>query len=334
MSEHPIFAPSYYADFHCIADKCRHSCCIGWEIDIDEESYVRYQHVPGKIGEKLRHVISGSYDTVSGEDDDASFVETPHLELQGENERCPFLTDRNLCELILTLGEGSLCQICRDHPRFRNFIGDREEIGPGLCCEEAARLILSQTEPFRLLEMTDFSGETASEIDPASRDFLLFRSRLFDIIADRSLPFKDRIGIMFEAIGLPYSPIGLSHWSTLLADLERLDPSWDEEIALLSGNTGIDYSEALDTIVSENLLSYFLFRHLAPALDDGLYGPRVVLPILLTLLLCALGESHRLKEGELTFETQVELARMLSSEIEYSDENITRLLEEIERLYF
>ena len=30
-----IIAPNYYPAFRCIADKCRHSCCIGWEIDID-----------------------------------------------------------------------------------------------------------------------------------------------------------------------------------------------------------------------------------------------------------------------------------------------------------
>ena len=26
--------PSYYKTFQCIADKCEHSCCIGWEIEL------------------------------------------------------------------------------------------------------------------------------------------------------------------------------------------------------------------------------------------------------------------------------------------------------------
>ena len=30
--------PSYYEEFSCIADKCKDNCCIGWEIDIDEET--------------------------------------------------------------------------------------------------------------------------------------------------------------------------------------------------------------------------------------------------------------------------------------------------------
>ena len=32
------FAPNYYPSFRCIADKCRHSCCVGWDVYIDEET--------------------------------------------------------------------------------------------------------------------------------------------------------------------------------------------------------------------------------------------------------------------------------------------------------
>ena len=28
--------PDYYKEFQCIADQCEHSCCIGWEIDVDD----------------------------------------------------------------------------------------------------------------------------------------------------------------------------------------------------------------------------------------------------------------------------------------------------------
>ena len=30
--------PDFYDDFHCLASACRHSCCVGWEIDVDAES--------------------------------------------------------------------------------------------------------------------------------------------------------------------------------------------------------------------------------------------------------------------------------------------------------
>lgn len=32
-----IYAPDYYPAFRCIASKCGHTCCAGWEIDVDAE---------------------------------------------------------------------------------------------------------------------------------------------------------------------------------------------------------------------------------------------------------------------------------------------------------
>lgn len=148
----PVFAPDYYRDFHCIADRCRHSCCIGWEIDIDDASLERFRSVEGPLGEKLRANIDLS--------------PTPHFTLLGEAERCPFLNEKNLCELILSLGEDSICDICRDHPRFRNFYSDRTEIGLGLCCEEAARLLLLQKHPISIVELgSDTVAATAAGVD-------------------------------------------------------------------------------------------------------------------------------------------------------------------------
>ena len=101
-----LIYPAYYEKFKCIADRCHHSCCIGWEIDIDEASLSRYEGVKGDFGKRLQCAIS--YD---GE---------PHFKLK-EGERCPFLNERNLCDMILSLGEDFLCEICASHPRFYNF---------------------------------------------------------------------------------------------------------------------------------------------------------------------------------------------------------------------
>ena len=36
-----ITAPDYYSQFKCIADQCRHTCCVGWEIEVDDEGLER-----------------------------------------------------------------------------------------------------------------------------------------------------------------------------------------------------------------------------------------------------------------------------------------------------
>ena len=140
-----IYAPDYYKSFKCIAEKCRHSCCIGWEIDIDEETYNYYKSLNDSFGERLRKNI----EITDG---------IPHFIL-GENERCPFLNEKNLCDIFSLLGENKLCQICSDHPRYRNFFDTYTEIGLGLCCEEACRLILEKDSKTTLIQIeTDSYG--------------------------------------------------------------------------------------------------------------------------------------------------------------------------------
>ena len=134
--------PSYYKDFRCIAGDCRHSCCIGWEIDVDPDKLQYYLTLPGPLGDRLRANISLEGD--------------PHFILD-DRERCPFLNQNGLCDLILELGQDSLCGICRDHPRFRNELPGRVETGLGLCCEEAARLILET--PLEFVTETVPGGE-------------------------------------------------------------------------------------------------------------------------------------------------------------------------------
>ena len=123
-----VIVPAYYPRFRCLADRCRHNCCIGWEIDIDPETYRQYASVGGDFGKRLRDGILHG--------------EQPCFRLD-TNERCAFLNKQGLCDIILELGGEALCDICTDHPRFRTYIEDDLRLGLGLCCEEACRLALT-----------------------------------------------------------------------------------------------------------------------------------------------------------------------------------------------
>jgi len=48
-----ILQPYYYRDFKCIAGKCRDSCCIGWRVPIDKNSFIKYEQVKGKFANTL-----------------------------------------------------------------------------------------------------------------------------------------------------------------------------------------------------------------------------------------------------------------------------------------
>lgn len=162
-----IYVPDYYPAFRCIASRCRHTCCAGWEIDIDGESLARYDRMSGTFGERLRRCISREG--------------APHFALT-EGGRCPLLNDDNLCALIIHEGEGALCQICRDHPRFRNYYSGRVEMGLGLVCEAAARLILSSPHPLRLVL---WEGDGAEEPTPDERYLFDLRDQWLSAIDER-----------------------------------------------------------------------------------------------------------------------------------------------------
>ena len=49
-----VRVPDNFSEFICIAGDCKDSSSLGWEIDIDEDSYEYYKTLPGEVGERLR----------------------------------------------------------------------------------------------------------------------------------------------------------------------------------------------------------------------------------------------------------------------------------------
>lgn len=285
-----ITVPNYYNQFKCIADRCKHNCCIGWEIDIDKDTYALYQALNGPLAQRLR--------------DSISIIDTPHFILD-EHERCPFLNEKGLCDIITELGEDHLCSICTDHPRFRNVFSSHIEMGLGLCCEAAAALILNQKKKvtFDLLERTTLPEE--------EQRFLEIRDKVFSILQDRSLSIEERINELL--------PSELPHldWKKIFSDLERLDPIWNEKLNNLDITAPIPIERNLPL---EQLAVYFVYRHLSDALRDGRFAERLRFCLLSVKVINSITQANE----ELT-----EIARLYSAEIEYSDENIDILLDRL-----
>lgn len=173
-----IVKPRFYDDFVCIADKCTDNCCIGWEIDIDPAAMERFNNAKGAFGERLRCAI------IHGEQ--PAFANTA-------DERCALLREDGLCELVLNMGEGALCDICALHPRFFGCYNDIEEAGLGLCCEEVCRLLFSDSAPLSFI--CEGSSEPSFENcdEELLHAVLSARERVFAMLRDRSLPLGERL---------------------------------------------------------------------------------------------------------------------------------------------
>ena len=312
-------APNYYPAFRCIADKCRHSCCIGWEIDIDPATREMYRRIPGEFGARLNASI------------DDGEVSSFRL---GEGERCPMLNQNGLCDLITALGEENLCQICADHPRFRNYFADRTEVGLGLCCEEAARLILTREEPMHLITLVD--DGSADELPEEEAALLSLRAELIALIQDASRPIEERLDALLDAVNFA---IPDRNWTEVYRGLERLDPAWDDMLdsispfCLSTAPSGLSdlpwapFGPAFDAkplhTAWSNFAAYMLYRHLPGAMEDDDVPGRAAFCVLSTWVLMALCAA---KPG-CTMADCIEFARMYSAEIEYDEDNIAALLD-------
>ena len=291
--------PDFYSEFQCIADKCAHSCCLGWEIDIDGDTAALYEGLPGELGEELRQKMCREPE--------------PHFCLTAE-ERCPFLNEKGLCRLILGFGEDVLCDICREHPRFYNDFPQRQEAGLGLCCEEATRLLLAGDGPLTLVYDRDETGEGEEP------ELIALRGKLFAILSDFGLPMEERIRRCCRGMDVEPIPFDAACWRDFFLGLERMDEAWTAALLAVGPEVPPLPGDAKHT----RLLQYMIYRYFASAEDREQAGLILQLCVLSLRLLWAMEQSGAKLQ---------ELVRLWSAEIEYSDENIGKIVKAIKSLH-
>lgn len=290
-----LYAPTYYQNFTCIADKCRHSCCIGWEIDVDEDTMQVYNTLTDGYGQVIKNSID--------------MEDTPHFRLC-EGERCPHLDATGLCKIITNLGDGYLCHICREHPRFYNDTNYGKEVGLGMACEEACRLILSSDGYREILEI----GETPGEIEEIDFDACAHREKLYGILSEDSLPYTQRLRLIADTYGVSLSVKSDREWGELLNSLEYLDDSHKALFASYSSDpsTPEKFEKPL-----ERALAYFVYRHATSAWDENEFRAAVGFALFCERLIASVARA----EGIHDLAGLVEVARVVSEELEYSEEN-------------
>ncbi|MBE6912073.1 MAG: hypothetical protein E7473_06080 [Ruminococcaceae bacterium] len=300
-----VLVPNYYKDFRCIADKCRHSCCIGWEIDIDCDTMEFYKGLETPLGKKIRANIS---------DEGA-----PHFIL-GKGERCPFLEESGLCEIIRNMGEAATCDICRDHPRFRNFYENFTEMGIGLCCEEVSRVVLNFEKPF---EMECLGGAEVFETTEEESQMLMLREEVFGILGNRKKSVSQRFNELSEMFAFSLREVFSEEVIKLYLSLERLDEGWTsylERISIEGDMSFLDKPEFAKAF--EQLATYFVFRHFSEGMYDESFRARIKFAISACLVIGAI----TMTEEDASVDTMADIARRFSSEVEYSEDNMENLL--------
>ena len=311
-----IFAPSFYKDFKCLADKCGDSCCIGWEINIDREREVLYARLGGEIGEALRGAVAPSKDGAC-----AHFI-------LGDGGRCPLLTAEGLCRLICLGGEEMLTEICREHPRYYNLYSDIAEVGLGLSCEAAARLVLnSDLNGF----LNRYETDTTAEHDPETPSvgaLLPARDKLFELLCDRGRTAEETLAAIFSELGgrIP-TPEEIR---ALLSELEGLDDGFLEaaaegcEKAEREPESFAKFYADFDAAWGRKILASGIHRHF---LDAALFGSGVGGGAVAAVLSLSVALYLFYSDPSLTEETAVRATVLASKNIEYSEYNVETVID-------
>lgn len=321
--------PAFFDDFKCIASECTDSCCIGWEIDVDDASLVRYNKIDGDFGEEIRNNI------IEADDGSKCFRLC-------EGERCFFLDGNNLCRIILNSGKEALCDICREHPRFYNCFPGVTECGLGLCCEEACRLLLEDNSEFNLVEEND--GEKIvleGKEETAESDLYILLSGLrevfFEILFKNDLNFEEKLVAVLEKTERFCSEkcILRNDYNNIKYYLktEPINEDWTLYINQISSNLDeyLKAEKAFDEKTNSDMfylkiLAYIIYRHFIKAVFDGEYARRIAFCIESVRFIKICDIKTFVEKGELTLKDRIENLKNWSKQIEYSEENTDILI--------
>lgn len=340
--------PEYYNEFECIADKCTDSCCRGWEVDVDEDSHFYYETIKGEFGDKIRRV---TYENPE-EEEGFGFTLT-------KDKRCPFLNDKNLCDMFIEIGEESLCDVCTNFPRFgmsyQSSNGIINQKFLSLACEEVGRILFSMKESVKFVDIDQPGGDWFEEDEEDIRicDFVeKVQWDAISILRDKSISIWDRMKKYLLFINDKHFELNEAVMADkftedvkreikfddyldrleLIKDLETVAYNWDEERnSLLNDVKEENYESMINNFLSsegyveldyEQLMIYFTFRYMMNAIDDLDLISYGKLAIVFTLLVRDMDALRYARKGEYTRKDRIEITRIFSKEVEHAQENI------------
>ena len=275
-----IVKPTFYKNFKCIAGDCPDSCCQGWEVDADSDSLEYYKTLDNSLEIKKR------IDSVLSKDefDNTIFTLAP-------KKRCPFLNDKNLCDMHIAIGGEHTPYTCRTFPRFIYDFGATREIGISFSCPVASDMMYN-TESFDFETEVNSDLPTLNDID-AEKYFLLYKGRAeaYKIAKDKNKSIRERLndlldlGVLLQEKLLPYDEGGDDiAFFDVFKNPELINPEWKEKVENFS------LKQVSDTQSNENILMYFLYKYLIQAVYDDDALSKIKMAVLGVLINTYFGE--------------------------------------------
>lgn len=140
-----LLAPRYVSRFACWQGECPDTCCFGWDVFVDRETYEKYQGVmPEGVRIRLVATLVPVTDDPGGRPAKVCAADS--------GKACGLISGDSRCMLWQELGEAALPLTCKTYPRVVQGFGDRLEQTLNLSCPAAARLALQDADAFDFVE--------------------------------------------------------------------------------------------------------------------------------------------------------------------------------------
>lgn len=189
--------PSYYDDFHCLAEGCRLSCCKGWSITFDKKDYLSLKREKGsaelnaRLESGVRRIKKGPLTGVH------------YGEFVMDHIACPLLREDGLCMLQAENGHGALPFVCRSFPRMESYQPSgyfERSLTPA--CEGVLALLWELPEglEFRSDPLPREKYRTVTSREWLAASFQDIRGQCIDFLQDRRFTLPQRILLMGLAL--------------------------------------------------------------------------------------------------------------------------------------
>ena len=252
-----MFIPKYMADFKCIGSECVDTCCAGWDINIDENTFEKYVNSKGE----LKELVQGKFRENKENED---FLNKGFMILKEQN-KCPFLNDDMLCDIHGRIGEENLCITCKRFPRVYNIIDGIYEKSGLPSCEEICIKDFLNKEKMEFIEIEEDIDESAIEIrriidteafegtDSLLQYFWEIRVNSINIIQNRSFSIEERLNILkyfYREIEKNYKMLDFESIENILEDFSENTI----DLELLKGKAYNESNEFYLSLIDERLI--------------------------------------------------------------------------------
>lgn len=219
---------SGYNDFKCTANKCKFTCCEGWDINIDKDTYERWEK-----DEKDSTYLLNGVKTKECNGKEEYFIKKETF------EKCPFLDGEGLCNIVKSHGEGYLSKTCHSFPRMNNNFGHKRELSLSCACPEVVEIL------DKIHEKIGMEPESSNDEEEDLLE-LKIRESLIDIVSEEEFSLDERLLIGFDMLLNILEDESYTSEESLLEELEKYsDNEYRKEVAYVYNEIELNRVDSL-----------------------------------------------------------------------------------------